>query len=107
MVTMEQVIYYPKSLINGTCFKNFRYNNTENPKEVVIIKVLCAAIIAGIIAGIFGLMAAPVTFIVVGGLAFTYMTAHGKQPPSQDFIDNVLLKAKKTHINELPDFSVS
>lgn len=105
MVTMEQITYYPKSLFNGNCFANFKYNNTASPKEILIFKVLAAAAIAGLIAKIVGIIAAPIAMILTGLVAFTYLTAHGKNPPSQEFIDYAVLKAKSQAQEELPGFS--
>lgn len=88
----ERFGFYSKSLFNGDCFNNFRYNNTLDSKEIVIAKVVSAAIIAGIISVVFISFLAPFTVVFVGLGAFVYHTAEGLQPPSQEFVENVIKK---------------
>ncbi|MBN9378338.1 MAG: hypothetical protein BGO14_06720 [Chlamydiales bacterium 38-26] len=88
----ERLGFYSKSLFNGDCLNNFRYNNTLDSKEIVIAKVVSAAIIAGIISVIFISFLAPFTVVFVGLGAFVYHTAEGLQPPSQEFVENVIKK---------------
>lgn len=104
MEVMTQFSFYPQNLMNGTCLNNFKYNNTVEPKEIVIIKVISAAIIGGIVSSVLGILNAPLAIICVGIASFAYMTANGKNPPSQEFRDNVLHNIKN-HLEDLPGFS--
>lgn len=92
----ERLGFYSKSLFNGDCLNNFRYNNTLDSKEIVIAKVVSAAIIAGIISVIFISFLAPFTVVFVGLGAFVYHTAEGLQPPSPEFVENVIKKMPST-----------
>lgn len=98
MDSIESLRYYSKNLFNGTCVKNFLSNNTKDPKQLVIAKVMGAAIIAGIVTLFISIPLVPLTILVVGAGMFAYLTAEGKSPPPEfekNAIEAVNKKRKK------------
>lgn len=83
---LEQLKYYTTCFLDGTCYKNFQYNNTIHTKETILVRVMAVAFVAGIISGIISGALVPFIVLTVGAGMFIYQTADGKNPPSQEFI---------------------
>lgn len=82
--------YDYSTYVFNTCKNNFQNNNTRNPPDSVIRKVMTAALLAGILTLVFNGSLAPVLVVaaIVGVGTFIYETLDGKDPPSEEFLKN-------------------
>ncbi|MBS4165308.1 MULTISPECIES: hypothetical protein [unclassified Neochlamydia] len=90
MGLIDQIQFYSTRLINGDCLDNFRFNNTAEIRDILIAKIASVALIAGIVTAFFTITWAPIVFIGAGVAAFAYYTAEGLEPPSKEYVTNVI-----------------